>query len=314
MSNNPEGNDESGLDVAAAAPADEPKKKQCCDIYEGCAMAQGYSWLGATRGMIIMSNIVFNVAIISLASVAAGCDAQATAGNPCTNKIWGFTPSALISNTQVYAGIGAALFLPVAGAIIDTTPYRRTLGVVTAALITIIQAVQIGLSQSTWGPMYILQSISAVLYLVQVAPAYAYLPEIAKEKGHEKTTRFTSSFQAFQFGFQALFLVVIAIVGIGLGSRNSSVLTARISQGINTLGCLVAFSVGWFYYMPSRPAIRKRLEGKTAVGEGFSKVARTAKKVFTFKKGLRWYFLSLLFAESGRFCGILPDFRHQGQM
>ena len=119
-----------------------------------------------------MSNIFLSTALIYLASEEVGCveevDGQMKATENCDEKVFGvFRPAALITNIATVSGLLSALFMPVAGAIIDYTSHRKTTGVVSAQILTLIQIVQIGTSSSNWFAMAILQVFMGVAYHVQ---------------------------------------------------------------------------------------------------------------------------------------------------
>lgn len=293
---NQEGNKVTTLNVALATPVTESEsKKQCCTLYDGCRDATGFSWLANGRGMMVMSNIFMLASLLFLASDAAGCSSEDD--EACSKRIYGFYPSSLISNIGVIAGLLAAFLMPVCGAMVDFTPYRRLMGIILVILLTVIQAVQVYTVAATWFAMLILQAIAAFFYQLQVVTVYAYLPEIARESGQAKMAIFCRNFTALQFSAQFLFLVVIVVVQVA--AETEVVLTAQISQGINTATCIFFFGIGWIKYMTPRQAVHDLPEGRSLLLEGFRQNWQTAKNTQRFyKKGLRWFYLALIFAES----------------
>jgi UMF1 family MFS transporter len=310
---NQEGNKGTTLNVDLAAPEDagdnekigvttESKtKKQCCNLYDGNMDAIGYSWLANGRGMMVMSNIFMLSSLLYLASDAAGCfEGESKFGDQaCSTRIYGFYPSSLISNIGIISGLLAAFLMPVCGAMVDYTPYRRLIGIIIAIVLTAIQGIQVYTVAATWLAMLILQAIAAFFYQLQVVAVYAYLPEIAREVGESRMTTFCRNFTFFQFLSQFVFLVAIVVIQILVES--SEILTAQISQGLNTASCIFFFGFGWFKYMTTRPTAHDLPEGHNLLLEGFRQNLRTARNAQRFfKKGLRWYYLALIFAESGR--------------
>jgi hypothetical protein len=147
--------------------------------------------------------------------------------------------------------------------------------------------------------MLILQAISGYFYQVQVVAVYSYLVDMARQVGEAKMNGFSSTFTSIQFSSQAGLLLIVTVVQIV--TKSSTVVTAQISQGINTLCAILLFGFGWFKYMTSRPAARQLPEGESLLLAGFRQNLRTAKAINRFfKKGLRWYFLALAFAEACR--------------
>jgi hypothetical protein len=140
-----------------------------------------------------MSNIFLSTSFIYLASKDAGCQMDVTdegdqEQQDCNNNIYGMTPTSLIANIAIVSGLLSAFLMPIAGAMIDFTPYRRETGILSAIFMIAIQAIQIGTVQATWFPMAILQAIAGFLYQVQVLATFAYLPEIARSVGQTKLT------------------------------------------------------------------------------------------------------------------------------
>jgi len=297
---NQKGNKGTILNVVLAGPTTESEsEKQCsnftCTLYDGCQDAIGYSWLAIGRGTMIMSNIFLLSSLLFLASDAAGCSSEDD--EACSKRIYGFYPSSLISNIGIISGLLSAFLMPVCGAMVDFTPHRRLMGIILVILLTVIQGVQVGTVAATWFAMLILQGIAGFFYQLQVVAVYAYLPEIAREVGEPKMAIFCRNFTCSQFAAQFLFLVVVVVIQIS--GETGVVLTAQISQGINTTACILFFTLGWIKYMTTRPAAHVLPEGHNLLLEGFRQNWRTAKNTQRFfKKGLRWYFLALIFAES----------------
>jgi len=287
--------DNENTDVATES--ENETKKGRCNLYDGNTDAIGWSWLGAGRGMVIMSNIYMSSAILWLASNAAGCATDPTSEKTCTNRVHGLVPSSFLTTISIAAGLTSAFLMPICGAFVDFTPYRRLVGIVTVIIIVAIQFVQVFTNETTWFAMAILQALAIFFYQLQVVAVYAYLPEIARQVGQTKMTTISSNFTMVQFCSQLTFLVTLVVIQIIL--KASAVRTAQISQGINTVTSIFFFSIGWFVYMKPRPAARDLPEGSNLLTGGFHQLWNTSKNIHHhFKKGLRWYFLALGFAEA----------------
>jgi MFS-type transporter involved in bile tolerance (Atg22 family) len=131
----------------------------------------------------------------------------------------------------------------------------------------------------------------------------AYLPEICEVVGHDKHSKYTARFTAKQFTCQALFLILVGGCSFALGIADDSTSTARMAQGFNAFFITILFGVGWYYYMPSRPASRSLPEGlhscNSVVVYGLKQNIRTAKSIFhQYKKGLLWFLVAEVFAQS----------------
>ena len=261
-----------------------------------------------------LGTVVVNAALLELASDAAGCPTgeelktmesegmiESAADYECSGKVYGMNPTSLIANIAVVSGLLGALFMPVIGVILDFTSYRRFVGIVFSVVFTVIQAAQIGIGVQTWFAMAILQSIAGFCFTIIILTVFAYLPEICEVVGQQVHARYTARFTAQQFIVQALFLILIGALSFGFGIADNSVQTARLSQALNVAILSILFTVGW-RYMPSRQAAQE-LPGELGclgtLKHGIRQNIRTAVSIYChYKKGLRWYLLATMFAQS----------------
>jgi MFS-type transporter involved in bile tolerance (Atg22 family) len=139
-----------------------------------------------------MSNIFLSTAFIYLASYQAGCvDEEGVVDDDCDGRVHGMKAGSLIANIAVISSVLSALFMPLAGAMIDCTRHRRGIGILTVSSMVVIQGVQVWLNHDTWFAMAILQALAGFLYQIQVLCVYAYLPEIARAVGEKSMTNCT---------------------------------------------------------------------------------------------------------------------------
>jgi MFS-type transporter involved in bile tolerance (Atg22 family) len=138
-----------------------------------------------------MSNLFLSASILFLSNEEAGClnEEGDEIIDSCDGEVHGMRPASFVSNIAVATGLLSALFMPVFGAMIDYTDHRRTVGMVSAFLMMLIQAAQIGTVSTTWLPMAVLQAFAGFLFQVQILAAFAYLPEIARIVGEVTMTK-----------------------------------------------------------------------------------------------------------------------------
>lgn len=139
-----------------------------------------------------MVAVFLSTALIYLASKEVGCleideeTGEEIIVEDCNERVYGaFTPAALVANVATVSGVLIALFLPIIGAIIDFTPHRWTVGVVSATLLVLTQFILIFINGTNWIGMAILAAFSGFLFQVQAVTTVAYLPEIARELGEK---------------------------------------------------------------------------------------------------------------------------------
>jgi len=272
------------------------QKPSCCSTvrFLGVKEAQGFAILGVTRGTIVMSNIYLSSSLLYLANVEAGCDMDDV--NNCSKEVFGFRPSSLLTITVTVSGVLAALLMPVIGAIVDFTPHRKLLGILSAFSIVMIQSIQILTNQKTWFVMSILQALAGFLYIVQVLATYAYLPEVGRLVDELTMTKFTSRFTMIQFGGQSLYLIIITAVALVF--ELNEVKLAQCSQTINAFIILIFFTIAW-KLLPSRPQIHD-LNGKNIIMAGFIQNWNTMKGINKhYAKGLRFFLIASCFTSAG---------------
>eukprot|EP00586_Coscinodiscus_wailesii_P001508 CAMPEP_0172483266 /NCGR_PEP_ID=MMETSP1066-20121228/10178_1 /TAXON_ID=671091 /ORGANISM="Coscinodiscus wailesii, Strain CCMP2513" /LENGTH=563 /DNA_ID=CAMNT_0013247025 /DNA_START=102 /DNA_END=1793 /DNA_ORIENTATION=+ len=270
---------------------------KCLPDFGGNAVAKGCCALGSVRGSIIMTNLFLSTALIRLAEseVKSRC---ATNSQTCDDDtVYGFKPSSLITNISVISGVLTAFFMPIIGAILDFTSHRRLTGMISAAFMTVIQGVQIGTLQSTWFPMAILQAVAGFFYNVQVLATFSYLPELGRAVGEVKMTRYTATFTMLQFGTHAMFLLIMVV--ISTLAKLDDVLTAQVSQCLDTVWILLFFSYAW-RMLPHVPPLHELPEGKSILTVGFAQIWRTTKGINAhYGGGLRWFLLAVVFGGAG---------------
>ncbi|KAG7340011.1 vacuole effluxer Atg22 like protein [Nitzschia inconspicua] len=272
--------------------------RKYCGCFLGNEVAIAYNILGMGRGSEFVSNVYLAGSLIYLACKESG------GVDPITNECddsnltvhGGMKPSSLISNIAIISGLLSAFLMPVYGAIVDYTNHRKLMGIISMMILAAIRCTQIATIENTWFPMAILQAFAGFIYQVQNVSCYAYLPELAREVGQERMNNYTAVFTQTQFGSQAVLMIMVT--GISFGLSLSTVQTAMVSQAGVFLWCVVFFPWGW-KYLPARPARHDLKDGQWLITAGFAQNWNKAKDIWTkHRKGLKWYFLALIFAEA----------------
>lgn len=140
--------------------------------------ATGLTIDGYAKATTFMAAIFFGPALLELAKeiVASKCDGDGngqTIGDDSeysecidNTRIYGFKPTSLLTNIATIAGLIASFMLPILGAIVDHTSYRKQLGMYSAAALSLIKVAEVGLSVRTWFPIVCIQTASVILYHV----------------------------------------------------------------------------------------------------------------------------------------------------
>ena len=242
-----------------------------------------------------MSGMFLTPSLVYLAKEAAGC--LGVPAGECDSRVYGLLPSSLVPMTVVIAGLTSAFLMPVIGAIIDFTPFRRILGISASIILFCIQSAQIGTVSSTWFMMLILQAFAGVAYDMQNLASTAYFPDIGRKAGEDKTTKFQASFSMILFTTEFFYLLIV--VGLGLVLKLDTVTTGQAAQALSALCVALALGVGWTL-LPHVPALHKKPDETPLLKAGFSQLWRTAKGINShYGTTLRWFFLATCFAEAG---------------
>jgi MFS-type transporter involved in bile tolerance (Atg22 family) len=87
--------------------------------------------------------------------------------------------SSLLAFMGTLSGVVGAVFMPLFGAVVDHTPHRRLLGILSAVLLVCINGVQCSISADRdWHPLAFLQVVAGWTYLVHITAKFSYLPEM----------------------------------------------------------------------------------------------------------------------------------------
>lgn len=279
----------------------EVRSKTVCGLYDNNREALGWAIDVVPRGVTIVGNVVFSsTALLTLAKQAAGCETELQPGQiklpECTKTVYGIRPSSLLTTIMLAVGLCSALLMPIVGAIIDHTSYRRAGGRISAVVMTIITFFQIFISEDTWFFISILQVISAFFYIVHSLMAMAYLPELTDD--NKLLTKYTGTYTAWQYGGMVIYLIGI-VAAQTIFSITSEVISARIAQIVSFIISLTFFSYAWSVLFRARPVSQIIPENQWILTAGFRKLWRTATTILMKNVSIKWFLVSLAFTESG---------------
>lgn len=87
-------------------------------------------------------------------------------------------------------------------------------------------------------------------------------------------------------------IIIVLIVALQL----DTVTSARVSQGVVCLFCVVFLTLGW--RLPTRPRKHHLPKGSSLLSAGFKQNIVTAKKIWRNYTGFKWFLVSTLFGEA----------------
>ena len=262
--------------------------------------ATGFNLFTVGQACLIASMLIFSTTLLNIAEVVSGCkDDEYTVGNvhnndgaECNLKLWGLVkPSSLMSIIGTVISLGSSLLLPVIGAVIDHTSYRKQVGTWTAFLIVTLNVIQIGVSIESFSVMLITFILLGYLLAVNFCVSEAYLPDLNMDD--KEMGSFASDFNIIFYASIFLFLAMVHCVSQYL--HLDEIGTCRASQ-ITAVVCFIVFWIyPWKYLFTNRPALHEVPDGKSLISTGFVSVWHTVNDIYQNFPDLGTFVLSLMF-------------------
>jgi MFS transporter, UMF1 family len=248
------------------------------------------------RGTIIMSSLFLGPALLQLATESAyqACSDSGRADCNENPRIFGFRPSSLLANIAVASGLLCSILLPVFGAIVDHTPFRRQVGAVTAVALVCCKAAEIMVGKRTWFLVALTQVASGALFIIHTSANYAYTAEVSNDAALQAAinTRLFITLYISSLVFMALVLAPSHLFDLG------DVGTARVSQTVTSTISAGLFYFSWTFLFRDRPALRRVPDGMSLLGCGFRKVTNSMRRIRTHFPALLRLMTAVAFAEA----------------
>ncbi|KAL3912894.1 MAG: hypothetical protein SGILL_006709 [Bacillariaceae sp.] len=256
------------------------------------------------RSTVFMAGIFLGPALLELASMQAtneclqqqeqNDDASLNCDDTDNLTVYGFKPSSLLTNMVIIVNFVATLLLPIAGVIVDYTPYRRHVGMYTAAIMTCIKFMELGLGQSTWFFVAWLQIITGIVYQLHTASSYAYSSELSKEPTEQSA--FQSHF--FMVMYISMLLYMLEILIPGQVWQMDDVATARLAVLVTCLTTTPLFFISWRYLFRDKPPVSRIPPGETLLSAGFLKLYRTYNDLSTDYRSVKIFLAGIACSEA----------------
>jgi len=194
----------------------------------------------------------------------------------CEERVYGMRPSSIVPNISVFNGVVITLTIPFVGAMVDYSPWRRSLGYYSAAVLVFTNFLQIFVSAETWFLICIVQVPCFMAYYSHLLCVYAYIPELTDDE--DEMAAVMGPAKAIETISTLIFFGLIAVSGATICPSSEedfygkAVCEARVAQ---TLSCIVG--VGFFYQswklFSERPAVQSLPGGETVEGKSLTKAS-----------------------------------------
>lgn len=255
--------------------------------------ATGWAMDAAARGPLNQAGSFIGAAVLRSASVEAFKNG--------TGRVYGFRPGSLLTMASVVTGIICAFTMPLVGAIVDHTRFRKHVGFFTAFLVCVITGVQTIISTETWFPVLILEIVGGFALIAHMTASMAYLPDLTEVE--EELAHYTSRFNIAQYCFQACFAGFITGLSYALRVPNivlNTIKTSKIAAGTACGLSTIYLGYAWIFLFRKRTALSKVPDGDNLLTTGFKQILNTACLIFTKYHALKWFMIALLWSpEAG---------------
>ena len=253
----------------------------------------------------VTAAIYFSVTILYLARKSAGCATEIPEGQhtlpECNNRAFGIKPSSFIPLLLSIISIITAIFMPIIGAFLDCSDYRRFAGRLTALIITLLTFAQIFTNEQTWFYMAIAQVLSSITQAVHHCIVMAYLPETSDN--NLQRTRFAAGMSMW---FNLTFIIMILSLTIALSALRLSdhkVISNRIATSVTCILQVIFFTYNWTYLFGYRPARIEQMHGQSGAYQtvrlGLTRLKRTIKRILNERTELKWFLFAKCATQSG---------------
>lgn len=253
----------------------------------------GWAMDSAGRGPLNLVGSYVGTAILRLAIKEAG--------GPDNPIKWGLKPSSLLTLMSSVIGVIAALLMPITGAMVDHTPHRRILGIVSGIFAVGLIGVQASISveRNNWFFILVIDTLQSFSLLVHYCAALAYLPDLTTDQ--EVLSHYTSRFNFKQYIVHFTFVALVVIMTKSRGNYNKVSLEATVQTSRDatlwafSLGCIF-IGYSWTFLFRQRPALSKVPEGSNLITCGFVQLRRTASTITSKYHALRVFMFSMLWS------------------
>jgi MFS-type transporter involved in bile tolerance (Atg22 family) len=192
----------------------------------------------------------------------------------------------------IIGGLSTSIFMPYAGAVVDYSDHRLEFGRVCAALLTIVNFIQIFIFENTWFAMVILQSVVAsATFMANSMVMWSYVNAPTDHDLHGVT----ASGRVWEtFGMLSFFIVV---GGTQLGSGWGSISIARFSQALATGVGGISLFLAYKRYSPVK-AVKFLPEGSNLYIAGISELKSTMTSLSKHEPRAARFLLASVFNEA----------------
>ena len=213
----------------------------------------GFIWDNVAAGGVLATNVFFNIAVLRLATLAAGCPAPEDVDEDqgCSNKVYGLKPSSFLTTVIMVGQFSATALMPLVGTAVDYTSKRRHLGAASAWILCITTLAQASISKQTWFLCSIGMALSIASYVCHQVSVLSYLPGLSMVKPEgdafvddpQERYKVNSIANASALATQLSVTIFVSCIAFWFGLGDTA--TAAVAQGVVGSLLFVIYSFVW---------------------------------------------------------------------
>lgn len=245
------------------------------------------------RSTLFISFMFLSLGVLEFANQQAGCPQNENGSyQNCDNTVYGMQASSILSLMAIIGGLSTSAFMPYAGAVVDYSDHRLEFGRFCAALLTLVNFVQIFIFENTWFAMVILQSvIAAATFMANSMVMWSY---VSAPNDHD-LHGITASGRVWEtFGMLFFFLIV---GGTQIATGWDSITLARFSQALATGIGGVNLFLAYQRYSPVK-AVKYLEEGSNLYVAGLTELKSTMISLNKHEPAAARFLLAAVFNEA----------------
>jgi len=270
---------------------------RCCFLkrFDGNAEAGALAINNISQGLFIIGGIFISTAILNLSFIVGNC----VPGEQC--KIIGLKASSLLTTITSVASFISAFLLPIVGAIVDHSDYRKQVAIVSGVLIIICNFFEIFVSANTFWFVIFCYSLAGVIFLLHQMTVFAYFNELTDDS--KVLTRYQARFHVIRqmtmfFILTSTLIISISWPGIERGSLEFNLFSARVAQVIIFVLSSISMFFSFYKGLKPRSALSQIPENSNILTVGFKKLVSTLKRIFKTLPAVKWFLISTAFVGS----------------
>jgi len=260
------------------------RRNKWCNICDNNSDVRAWSWDSSAQGFLTINMVFVSTALLHIIERKAGTKA--------------IVPESLFTLSISIAGFLASLLMPLAGAIIDHTVYRRHVAICSAILILVVNGLLAMVSEETWKICLFLIGLNGFLNLIHITAVYAYLQELTDND--KLRSKYMGTFLAIRSIAMLLYFLLISLIvafvpypGLGKTKSEIEIKVARIAQACVVVFSAISFFLAFKNGLGNRPAVSQVPKGSSLLIIGYKTLYSTCKEIFQ-TKAVKWFLLSTL--------------------